>query len=428
MQTKDKTPTHKQIIPRPSRRFYAPLFLVLFFTLFLWLNSLCVPLQTYCSTWDKIQAGEGPEILIMGNSHANKSFIPEILDSTLGIDSGVLSSSNQFMEMTTANLKLILGYYTPKAIILEAYAPATNTKDVIAKSDFYQNSDGMHNIFERFFYLCRVADPEDIPAGLFPILRSNQRWRRVEALKVTSAPSPYAYGDREGFIFSISTHATGNANIASISALYRESYEKSAYEERLTPRGKAAFLEFLELCETNSIDVYIVKAPTVQKTHMHTIMELRELSRGYDCVKLIYDSHPHMASLGLTTEDFYDNGHLSRRGSARFTEHFAEVLGKALGKTPDFGQVFFYRGESVTRLKNGLYRWQMRYYGENLYRFEQCFPDGTTVLLQDFNEKDYVDLPASTREDFNVKVTVQSKTNETLKETITFMSPNACVL
>lgn len=414
------------------KRLYAPWFLLIFVLIFAALNHTCVAMQSYCSTWDAIQNGNGPEILIMGNSHANKSFVPPIIDAALDVDCGVLSSNSQYMAMATQNLKVVLHYYTPRLIILEAYTPATNTQDTIPKSDYYQNSDGIHNPLLRLKFLAKAGKMEDIPAGMFPLLRSNQRWQRWQT-SGASASAPYNSSDIEGYMFSISSHATGSVDIAQIAASYLKAYANDTYTPKLTEENKAALQEFLEICDSHHIEVWIIKAPTVQQTHSDTIKELKAFTKDYPCVTMLTDTHPDMEKMGLTVEDFYDNGHLSRRGSIKFTEYFISLYAQKTNTTPDFTNVFFYRDEQIEQLSSGQYRWQMRFFGENVYRFELEDETGKRTILKDFSETDFVILPFGQSIKTNVIVTamprkayLQNDFSQTMR--VSFMQQNTCVL
>ena len=139
-----------------------------------------------------------------------------------------------------------------------------------------------------------------------------------------------------------------------------------------------------------------------------------------------------MPNLALTATDFFDKGHLNRRGAAKFSSYFTEILGEKLGITPDLHRAFAYTDEFIIPMENGLYQYSMQAIGkEILFRFEVKEGDRLR-LIQDWSSSDTVlfSLPPEKADEMVVSMCPTSMWESRDKEglTLSFMTQNKHIL
>ena len=409
-------------------------FILCFLIVFVLLDGLLFDETWETTVWKKVQCEDGPEILFMGNSHAYVSFIPSVLDSALGMDTEVLASPAQNMYMTLENLKTILRYYSPRLIILEANAIYADNRDEMQgekKGNTLQNIDGVRSYIDKIRISAKTLKFEDIPLGVTQLCRKGLMYSRWERLGESVAANPFERQDIEGYKI-LSTHFGGEADICDIENFYTET-EGGLFTESRIPETKneKALHEFLQLAEKNSIEVWIVKAPTLRKDKnmIATMMRIEEIADEYSAVTCIMDLHESMTSMELTPMDFYDRGHLNRCGAVKCTTYFGEILGERLGVTPDYSKAFFYKGENIKLEDDGLYSYTMETFGDTRYCFEQK-TDGKYVCISDWSNKNTVKVELLPENADQLRVTmlpadVPISEAATQGLTLSFMVPNA---
>ena len=153
------------------------------------------------------------------------------------------------------------------------------------------------------------------------------------------------------------------------------SFYASDSEKQITdPINEAALISFLELAQRRQIPVLILTSPTLKanKRLIHSMNRIEEIAADYPCCRLVQDFHLSIREIGLNLDDFYDAGHMNRRGAVKFTTWFLEQGFLPDQPEPDYRPVFAYRTESIEQLPDtrGVYRYTMENFDKNArYRF-----------------------------------------------------------
>ena len=392
--------------------------------------------ETQGSTvWEDVQNEDGPEVLFRGNSHAHCSFIPDILDSALGIDTAVLTSSAQPMYVTVENLKTVLNYYVPKLIILESNAIHADNREAMqgkSKAATMKNIDGIYAGTDKLRTAVQTLKFEDIPLAFTQMCRKDLMYSRWYRIGKGMHENYYQRQDIQGYQIR-NTCFGGVEKILDVQNFYIPTDgEQLIAEARIRePLNEKALHEFLQLAEKNGIEVWIVKAPTLTKYEnlISTMVRIREIAYEYSAVTHIMDLHGSMMDMGLTPSDFYDREHLNRRGAAKCTVWFGDVLGEWLGVMPNYEKVFFYKNENIEKVGDNLFQYTMEAFGDTQFRFEQKI-DGKYVCIADWSEHNDVVIELSPENADQLRVTmlpagVSADNAATQGLTLNFMVPNA---
>ena len=97
----------------------------------------------------------------------------------------------------------------------------------------------------------------------------------------------------------------------------------------LDARNEAELRRLLRLAGKNGVELWLVKTPTALKSAEEAgkLAYVREVARQEGSAAIVHDFHENVEEMGLAIEDFYDGGHLSRSGAAKFTEYFTGWMG-----------------------------------------------------------------------------------------------------
>jgi hypothetical protein len=321
------------------------------------------------SVWKRIRETRSvPEVLIMGNSHAFCSFVPDILNGALNVDAAVLAASGQDGIGLTDSFETVLRLGAPRLLIVEinAFLIEAGGMAVSHRNSTLDNISGMPGLWRRAQVALRELGLESVPAGAFQLLRADLMWSRWSNLAKPANVNRYAGLDLLGYQ-SLNWYATGAYDSA------EAVISDASSPARMPVEMRAELRRLLTLARQHNVEVWLVKAPVAIRAVSGTseLDQLSELIAEFgDSVTWVYDACQELPSLGLTAADFYDRGHLNRRGAAKFTRHFCGLMGARLNTEPDLQRPFAYQDERIESLPDGKTRWTMTATGpEVLYRF-----------------------------------------------------------
>ena|GEM_PF-3955077 len=343
----------------------------------------------YCTTWTRIRdTATVPDVLIVGNSHAFCSFVPDILNGSLDIDSAVLSASGQDAYGVTDAFETSLQTGKPSLVILEinAFNFESGIMAKEHKSSALDNINGMPGLARRTQVAARELGVDNVPQGVFQLLRADLMWSRWTELFSPKDPNRYAAQDVLGYKY-LNWFAGGDYD--SRNAIVEKNTSSAAPMNLLDLEAQTELRRFFSMAQANGVEVWVVKTPTAISgvSHPSQIDEAAEIAKDYGkTVTFCHDFCDNLPALQFTSADFYDRGHLNRRGAAKFTNWFAEILGEKLGLIPNFQRAFAYADEQIIFSHNAMYQYTMKATGEDiLYRFE-LEEEGGNRLIQDWSE------------------------------------------
>lgn len=383
------------------------LFALLLFVILSALNVACYDSEGFCTTWNEISEMKELDVLIMGNSHAYCSFVPDIIEGSTGMTCRVLGSSSEGMNVTYENVRSVLRYCKPKVIVLEAYSVCVHTRNETTEERVWtiDNINGIPDVFDRIRAGFNIFGVDDLPWCTFRIFRADRRWTRwshiSENLKDDKVHlNRYQGYDVSGYRYR-NSFTDGVGDPSSVADACRQIYSSGDYTVEVYDEVcEKAYIEFLELAEENGISVIIASAPTLEASRCGALVRMKEIAEEYSCVKEFRDFNLSLDKINLTLEDFYDSSHLNRRGASKFTRYFLEQMIIPKQPTPDFFKVFAYDTEYVKSLGNKLNRFTMKAYGDGV---KYCFYlDGE--IIKPWSNENFVDLELEPEEADRISV------------------------
>ena len=418
-----------------KRQLWITLSFCAVFSLLFWgAERLFFSKTLYSTTWTRIrETSTVPDVLIMGNSHAFCSFVPDILNGSLGIDSAVLSASGQDAHGAADSFETVLKTGKPDLVVLEINAfifrSGAMAKD--HKTFALGNINGMPGLLRRAVVAERELGLDSVPQGAFQLLRSELMWSRWTELLSPRDPNRYKAQDVLGYQF-LNWFAGGDYDSRNI--VTGEPADGAAASGFLDVESQRELRRFLSLAQAHGVEVWLVKTPIAGTMFANALPmdEAAAIAAEYpDTVTYCRDFGRDLPALSFTSADFFDGGHLNRRGAGKFTRWFAELFGEKLGITVNPQSAFAYADESITPASDGLYQYTMQATGENvLYRFE-LVEEGETQLLQNWSPINTILTPLPPEQAESMVVSMcpaNSLTDETTVLTLSFMTQNRHVI
>lgn len=365
-------------------------FTLIFTLLFCGAERLFYDDTAYSTTWNRIKIQQDvPDILILGNSHAYCSFVPDLINGALGVDSAVLAVTGQDALGVTDSFETVLQTGAPKLAIVELNAiyfePGAMAQD--NKAAALSNINGMPGLVRRVQVTEREFGLENIPQGSFQLLRSDLMWSRWEKLLEPPIVNRYEWPDVNGYA-RLDYFATGEYRSADIPVT--KAAPDADADGILAPESEAELRRLLTLAQDNGVEVWLVKSPIASRevVHPNGVDAAGRIAAEFgDTVTFCYDYNDDLPEMNFTSADFYDGGHLNRRGAARFTQRFIQTMEDRLGLEANLNAAFAHLDESITPLKDGGYRYTINVSGErNLYRYEVITPEGVVTQERGWSE------------------------------------------
>lgn len=162
-------------------------FILIFIFLFQKLNFMFRPYNIRIKRWEafyKVPKNK-LDIVFLGSSHSYTTYYPEMIDSSLKINSFNMASNSQQIDQLYFNLKEILKYQKPNIIFIELFSLAGNSRDNKGNWFVYDNLDGQKISLNKLDAILNYRKKEDRRNSLFPLIRNHNDWKKIEVIEKT---------------------------------------------------------------------------------------------------------------------------------------------------------------------------------------------------------------------------------------------------
>lgn len=298
------------------------------------LVAVLYPLNTIVANWRHFYTlpTQSIDILIVGSSHAYCSFNQTEISEKTGNSTYILASNSQNVVQSYFNVKEVLKYQKPKAIILEAFSLDSNDNwqwDENKKNDDKDwkkesNIDGMRFGLTKLEAIKEQYYPHNWAYAFFRIARCHGNWKDMEQIDKN-----YAFLN-DGIL----TFSPFRPSQSVMSQETIQQYAKSQYKPnkiQVSEANISYFHKLAQLCRIEGIELYVIMAPMYDvyidsinyNSWTEKILELAENEQiPYLECNLYYDE------IGLTAQDFEDNysayHHLNTTGAEKVTQFILE--------------------------------------------------------------------------------------------------------
>lgn len=276
-------------------------------------------------------AGEGNDVLFLGDCETYESYTPPTLFEQYGITSVIRGTPQQLLWQSYYLLQDTLRYETPRAVVLNVYAMRYGEPQNEAYNRL--TLDGMEWSATKLAAIrASMTEEETLASYLFPLLRYHGRWSDLGRDDLT-------------YLFSHKTVSHNGYLMQTGVEPMRVQESGGILSDHTLPERAWDYLERIRvLCEERGIELILVKAPTNSWSYWW-YDEWEEQIAGYaeEHGVAYYNFIPRAEEIGLDfSTDTYDGGvHLNADGAEKLTAYFGRILSEAHG-IPD------HRGETET--------------------------------------------------------------------------------
>lgn len=299
------------------------------------------------------------DIVVLGNSHAYTSTDANVLTDILGMNVEVFASPSSNMQQTLIHFKQAIEYAQPQYVFLEAYTASISNREELMDEQrgmLVRDLDGIQSLVDKANAVATMLHWYHFPEGMFQLLRPIHMWDRWNMEN-----NGFVYSETHGYN-ARNTFAGGSRSIQDMENLYKESKES----QKITEYCENDLRELLEIAKDRGIFVVLYKAPAISGVKTERVNEVFRIASEYSNVVFMENYCDDMTDIGLNIDDFYDGGHLNRRGGAKFTIYFAKQLESRLGLECNWSNARGYKGESVIELGENKYRYEMEVFGDDM--------------------------------------------------------------
>ncbi|MGM9612064.1 MAG: hypothetical protein ACI3XZ_01025 [Butyricicoccus sp.] len=259
-------------------------------------------------------------VMYFGSSHAYASFSPLEVWKQTGIKSYVFATQMQPMWASVAYLKDALKTQKPELVIFECNM-LYEDNEYAADSTNYSFMDDIPLSVNKI----ALAQASAEKGGRFPLVfnfaKYHSRWSSLKSedfsFRRSEVRDPY-----KGFV--ILPPKTGGDRI--------DRFDLTGVQDTdllpLSAKNEQYLREFIEICQQNDIELWLIKAPcNISPENLQKMHTAAEIAAEYGVPFNDFNREASYDAIGITAEDnFFDQRHMDVVGATRFNKYFIPLL------------------------------------------------------------------------------------------------------
>ena len=264
------------------------------------------------------------DIVFMGNSHAQCTFIPEVIDAILGTKSIDLATPSGSIYQTNFEYKETLRYQNPKAVVIETSAIYWGRARPEKYPELFSFFDSMPLSLRKISYLQELFSIKELFKYYFPIYANHTDWK-TPALTINKAVKLFAkinspiLLENQGYhqlspILNPVEDQVNNFKEPDICLA-------SNFADRLS-----ATEETLRIDESDPSTLLFIESPTYLNEYKGCKSQIYNLLDSF-----AISHHKLFDNMDLSYLWFYDPNHLSQFGAVIASIETAQLLSENLG-------------------------------------------------------------------------------------------------
>jgi hypothetical protein len=364
------------------------------------------------------------DILFMGPSTAYATFDAYMLSKMFNKEIYTLACSGGDIDLLRENLKVVLKYQKPKIIIIDSYALYHSSIENIEDNTglMLNNFDGIINpiykIEALYAYFHSYLPLKDIPIEMFQfqLLRNTDIWKRWEwrwrwgNIK-TNQYSYLSYNIRDKVPFSSYGMLSDDSLFEKVknnitvkqSIMQAENLEYPYFEQNLS-----VLKDIILIAKKNDIEIWILVPPGKTGRGYDQTKQLSEIIKSqYRYVSHFDNLKDKVDEIGLNPMDYFDDiTHLNRRGMAKVTQYYANIIQERTRWEIADTDFFAYTGESIDKISNNMWRYTMKNMQSNAWYKFTLLKGKEIIKIQEFSKNNYFDCDVNILENSEYSVNV----------------------
>lgn len=258
------------------------------------------------------------DLMIIGSSHSDNGFIPEVFDEVLKLNSYNMGRTGARIEQVEFLLKEYLKSQNPKILLIEGFSftPIANEHyKVLANWSFDSFKFSLNKVNAIF-----TTTKEKRIYHIFPILEYHDRWKKSET-KDLEEPEKY-YNRNKGW-------GTSNKKLDKKDNWFESDFSLEKNEREINISEKRSLENIIKICKKNNIKLYIVTLPYKNQLGMNAqeITKVNNyLKNKYKEEIILYNLNENYKKNNTTYSEFIDEGHLNITGAYKYSRLVAKFI------------------------------------------------------------------------------------------------------
>lgn len=343
------------------------------------------------------------DIVFLGNSHAQCTFIPEIINKVLGVESFNLITPGESVHLTKYEYREVLRYQNPKAVVIETGVIYSGKNQDKLEPFQYSFFDSMPFSLRKLVYIHDFFSYSNLIKYYFPFTMVHAEWKTPakpinRLLKSFGGEKTKVGISNKGYYQIVDPILPDAVRLGEV----EENENCPIYDlnERL-----ASAEDIIQFNKPQSSKLIFIEAPTFPKSHKGCESQSQALFAKYEVsnYQLFSDTDPSLLW-------FHDASHLTQFGAIIASLETARLLSYELNISMDADMLAFfesYKFQGYTIDRNGknlaislmpfdeeaannlTYSWQVIWKGKPIYE-EDIQGDGDFAFTLPEPEGDYL--------------------------------------
>lgn len=291
-------------------------------------------------TFHEMYNQDNIDVLFVGSSHCYRTFIPEIFDSTWGINSYNAGTSSQKLDGTYMVIKEAVRYYDIKHIYLELYynVAFATYKDRTEMTQVYIISDYLRPSLDKIQYLIHASSSDYYVNSFIPARRNWPKLFDIEYVKnllikkqsVDYKNYAYTYVTRDTEWYAGKGYVANNNAIEGWNYFSNKNWNNVDFDD-VSDDWMNTLRDIIAFCEKEEISLTLVSAPisNFMLSGIGNYDEYVELVQT-----IIYDTDVDYYDFNLCKEEYFPNtstlfedaDHVNRYGAELASHLLADFI------------------------------------------------------------------------------------------------------
>lgn len=274
------------------------------------------------------------DILVIGSSHAKNTYAPMLIDSVFNTRTYNLGTGGQNYISTNVLLESVLKKTKPKLVVVDLF-PALMKIPVQMKPKGSQLGvyDYTPLSIKKLKAINTIYSLKELPSVFSPTLRYHDKWYDSNWKRESFIPN-------KNLTFSNGYYNSNKKMNKADQLKYKDFREKHAgflEQNELSKLDASRFEliqkqldETIEICEKFEVDFIFVSAPYFPSFYRKGLNNTHSALNNYFKERDItfIDYNVRFLEMGLTTDDFWNQGHLNIKGSRKVSTEFVKDVSR----------------------------------------------------------------------------------------------------
>ena len=271
------------------------------------------------------------DLMFLGSSHAEQSYIPYIFDNVLNINSHNFGCSGQRLVVTNAMLKEFLKTTKVKVVALDLFWGSFDYPDTDEEKGLQLiGLDELNFSLEKFRVSNEIYEIQELPSVFSPTIRNHNQWADklfVDKAKKTKPKLLWSKG------YAGSHKVLTQAHLKKIKS-NNENFNNFINNPTRLTKGQRTNFDFsalkrtIEICKKNNVQLILVTAPAYSvfnypgSKNFYIQLDKFCQKSGVDYINF----NKSFNESGFNESHFRDMGHLNTKGAVMATTKLVKFL------------------------------------------------------------------------------------------------------